>query len=64
MSQLEFGFRSNAFSSKYTQVVWGDSEELGCGMVFYKDYFKVLFYIQLWLYVVFVYNFGMNIIRL
>jgi len=32
-------FKSNAFSSKYTQVVWGDSEELGCGMV-YKDYYS------------------------
>ena len=29
-------FRSNAGTGHYTQVVWADTEELGCGMVYYQ----------------------------
>lgn len=30
-------FKSTAGTGHYTQVVWGASEELGCGMVYYKE---------------------------
>jgi len=30
-------FKSSAGTGHYTQVVWGASEELGCGMVFYEE---------------------------
>ena len=29
-------FRWNSGAGHYTQVVWADTEELGCGMVHYK----------------------------
>ena len=29
-------FRSNPGTGHYTQVVWADTEELGCGMVYYQ----------------------------
>ena len=29
--------RSNKVYGHYTQVVWAETEELGCGMVYYKE---------------------------
>ena len=29
--------RFNSGAGHYTQVVWADTEELGCGMVYYKS---------------------------
>ena len=37
-------FRSNPGTGHYTQVVWADTEELGCGMVYYQgdSYYETL----------------------
>ena len=29
-------FRFNSGTGHYTQMVWANTEELGCGMVYYK----------------------------
>ena len=36
--------RSNPGTGHYTQVVWADTEELGCGMVYYQgdSFFETL----------------------
>ena len=31
--------RFNSGTGHYTQVVWADTEELGCGLVYYKVIF-------------------------
>ena len=30
-------FRFSSGTGHYTQVVWADTEELGCGMVYFRD---------------------------
>ena len=35
--KLKIFFRFSSGTGHYTQIAWADSEELGCGMVYFKE---------------------------